>query len=77
MAETQKVRIKKSSESIVQPRNAARNTCRCALVSLRKLWTTDEKWPENDEDIAGSIADAILQTLLTPRCQQPRRIILP
>ena len=36
MAEMQKVRIKKSSESRVQPRNDAAKACRCGGVSRLK-----------------------------------------
>jgi predicted RNase H-like nuclease len=59
MAGTQKMRMKKSSESIVQPRNAAKNVCRCGEVSLPKFVRTAARWSAKDEDIAGSIADRI------------------
>src|ERR1039457_4932206 len=41
MALTQKISRKKSSESIVQPRKAARKVCRWDRVSRRKSFRTD------------------------------------
>jgi hypothetical protein len=51
---------------MVQPRNAARNVCRCAGVRRLKLVMTDRKcdamdMDETDTDIAGRIADEMAE----------------
>jgi len=51
------------------------NVCRCVPVSLLKFVLTCRKWPAKeesggDEDIAGRIPDAFLETLLAQFFQQ-------
>src|ERR1700723_2126287 len=67
MAGTQKTRMKKSSESMVQPRKAATKVWRCGLLRRRKFWRTDRQWSSRDERIGGRIADRLCQDLQTSR----------